>query len=121
MRLEVKFHQKYTPTTSGCWLWKGHLNNNGYGRFYTEPGSCYAHRWAYTRWVGPIPEGFQIDHLCRVRHCVNPSHLEAVTPPGKHPTRHCWRSSKSAHSLSTRALLRQSEHLRKPHYRQTRL
>jgi hypothetical protein len=40
----------------------------------------YAHRWSYEHFVGPIPEGLHIDHLCRVRRCVNPDHLEPVTP-----------------------------------------
>lgn len=65
----------------GCWIWHGSKNSRGYGRFY--PGrplpSVYAHRWSYERFVGRIPAGLQIDHLCRVKHCVNPAHLEPVT------------------------------------------
>lgn len=60
---------------SGCWLWCGTLNRKGYGYF----GGHGAHRLAYEWFVGPIPAGLQIDHLCRTRHCVNPAHLEAVT------------------------------------------
>lgn len=59
----------------GCWLWEGAQNGGGYGRFKNE----IAHRYAYTVVVGPIPEGLELDHLCRVHGCVNPSHLEAVT------------------------------------------
>jgi len=51
----------------------------GYGTFYLDGRSQKAHRVAYELLVGPIPEGLTLDHLCRVRHCVNPDHLEPVT------------------------------------------
>ena len=70
-----RFERRYVVAESGCWLWTGPLNNTGYGCF----ARTSAHRWAYAAMVGPIPDGYQIDHLCRVRRCVNPSHLEAVT------------------------------------------
>ena len=62
--------------TNSCWLWQAAVNDEGYGRFGP---SEYAHRWAYEFCVGPLPDGLQIDHLCRVRNCVNPDHLEPVT------------------------------------------
>ena len=58
-----------------CWLWTAHIDRDGYGRFER----IGAHRWAYEFAIGPIPDGMQIDHLCRVRRCVNPAHLETVT------------------------------------------
>jgi hypothetical protein len=64
--------------TETCWLWKGHTVS-GYGMFSIAGKSIYIHRYAYELLVGPIPEGMQLDHLCRVRHCVNPDHLEPVT------------------------------------------
>lgn len=65
--------------TDTCWLWTAALVK-GYGRFYdTDMRPVGAHRWAYELLVGPIPEGLTIDHLCRVRRCVNPDHLEVVT------------------------------------------
>lgn len=64
----------------GCWLWTGHIDKrSGYGRFTSGGRTYYAHRLAYETWVEPIPAGLHIDHLCRVRACLNPSHLEAVT------------------------------------------
>jgi hypothetical protein len=62
-----------------CWQWTDSLATNGYGAFRTPSGSVRAHRWAYEHLVGPIPDGLQLDHLCRNRGCVNPDHLEPVT------------------------------------------
>jgi hypothetical protein len=62
-----------------CWLWTGHVTKNGYGRFHGTPRHVLAHRFFYEWAVGPVPEGLQLDHLCRVRTCVRPSHLEPVT------------------------------------------
>lgn len=65
----------------GCWLWRATLDTAGYGRFRAAEARSMvsAHRRAYMRLVGPIPEGLVLDHLCRVRNCVNPAHLEPVT------------------------------------------
>lgn len=66
-----------TPT---CWLWTSATNGVGYGRMnFGWQIVEYAHRLAYTWAKGPIPDELEIDHLCRVRNCVNPDHLEAVT------------------------------------------
>jgi hypothetical protein len=63
--------------TAGCWIWQGSIGSvTGYGSLGNES----AHRLSYEIHVGPIPEGMQIDHLCRIRACVNPDHLEVVTP-----------------------------------------
>lgn len=75
-----RFELSYTIDQSGCWLWTGTLTAGGYGQIRSRDfGTMYAHRWAYEHFVGPIPAGLQIDHLCRVRRCVNPAHLEPVT------------------------------------------
>lgn len=67
-------------TTGDCWLWLGAKSHNGYGRNMFRGRRIMAHRIAYLLNVGEIPDGMQLDHLCRVRACVNPSHLEPVTP-----------------------------------------
>lgn len=64
---------------TGCWVWQLGRDRDGYGLKWTPSGTRGAHRVYYGRLVGPIPEGLQLDHLCRVRHCVNPVHLEVVT------------------------------------------
>lgn len=64
----------------GCWLWTAYILVNGYGLFGLRKNKMIlAHRFAYQDAIDQIPSGLVIDHLCRVRHCVNPSHLEAVT------------------------------------------
>lgn len=64
---------------SSCWHWIGHVNPNGYGWFSEGGKPILAHRWAYQHFIGPIPDGHHIDHLCRTRDCAKPDHLEAVT------------------------------------------
>jgi hypothetical protein len=77
---EDRFRERMQPTSTGCILWTGHLNWNGYGRVTYKGRLAGAHRVAYEIFKGPIPDGLQLDHLCRVRNCVNPEHLEPVTP-----------------------------------------
>ena len=68
-------------TEQECWIWTGDTDTGGYGRLYVsrDRTSVAAHRYAYELLIGPIPAGLQLDHLCRVRACVNPAHLEPVT------------------------------------------
>lgn len=64
----------------GCWIWRGALKpGSGYGCLTVDKKVVYSHRVMYELLVEPIPEGLTIDHLCRVRACCNPSHLEPVT------------------------------------------
>lgn len=72
--------ERFVLRTPACWLWTGSLDHGGYGSI-KQTGTCVlrAHRVSYEKYIGPIPEGLQLDHLCRNRACVNPAHLEPVT------------------------------------------
>lgn len=100
--VEERFWAKVSPEpNSGCWLWVACVDWDGYGQFHAAKQTT-AHRFSYEMHKGPIPDGLQIDHLCRVTCCVNPDHLEAVTA-GENARRsmsfagrnarktHCWR------------------------------
>ena len=66
------------PVT-GCWLWVGATNRKGYGKVAYEGRDRLVHCVVYEVLVGPIPDGLQLDHLCRTKACANPAHLEPVT------------------------------------------
>lgn len=68
-----------TSDPRGCWLWQGTVNSKGYGQIRIASKAHRTHRLAYRLVVGDIPDGLCLDHLCRVRHCCNPDHLEPVT------------------------------------------
>lgn len=67
------------PNT-GCWLWVGNVDVGGYGRMRVEYRLTYAHRMSFSLFRKSIPAGFVVDHVCRVRSCVNPDHLRLATP-----------------------------------------
>jgi len=73
--LSRTWQPKRQDDPNSCWLWTSYRTPNGYGL----SGGVYVHRAAYKAFVGAIPAGLHIDHLCRVRACYNPAHLEAVT------------------------------------------
>jgi len=75
---EERFWRKVRKTDT-CWLWPN-PKENGYGETYRNGRTVYAHRAAYVLVKGPIADGHQVDHLCKVRNCVRPDHLEAVSP-----------------------------------------
>lgn len=82
--LAERLLSRVKETASGCWEWQGYTRQDGYARVTIRPTPTtqethLAHRLAYETWVGPIPEGLVIDHVCRNRACINPSHLEVVT------------------------------------------
>lgn len=62
-----------------CWEWQGYVTPAGYGKIKRGDRTVYVHRYAYELKRGPIPEGLAIDHMCHVRACVNPTHLQPVT------------------------------------------
>ena len=70
-------HVRVDP--DGCWVWTASKNHGGYARIGVDGRTLMAHRLMYEAMVGPIPDGLQLDHLCRNRACVNPAHLEPVT------------------------------------------
>lgn len=74
-----RFRSKVRVTESGCWEWLSTIQENGYGTYTVRNQTMRAHRIAYEHFIGPIPDDLQTDHLCRVRKCVNPAHLELVT------------------------------------------
>jgi hypothetical protein len=69
---------RYTVDEKGCWIWNGAVHKSGYGQVKWEGQSTVAHRVIYKLTKGEIPKGLVIDHLCSVKLCVNPEHLEAV-------------------------------------------
>lgn len=73
----IRYELSYIPEpNSGCYLWMGYLDQKGYGRIKINGKSFKAHKFAYEHFIGPVAEGLELDHLCRIRCCVNPWHLE---------------------------------------------
>lgn len=84
-RIEPHFWANVTVDGNGCWIWTACRVPTNYGQVTRHINGVRkkfgTHRYTYERLVGPIPEGLQLDHLCRVRPCCNPAHLEPVTGP----------------------------------------
>lgn len=92
---DIERFDRYVDTTEDCWKWKGSLTAAGYGLFTSNYQNQYAHRWAYELFVGPVPDGLDIDHECHNRAfnlglcsggskcphraCCNPAHLAPAT------------------------------------------
>lgn len=80
-----RFMKYVMPVTeTGCWLWTGGLQGNGYGHFNLKKingiqPKILAHRWSYKYHKGPIEDGLELDHICSIKSCVNPEHLRPVT------------------------------------------
>lgn len=73
-----RFFRRVVENETGCWIWTGARHPHGYGHFKVAGAVMVAHRWAYELMRCEIPADLQIDHLCHVRECVNPWHLEPV-------------------------------------------
>ena len=93
--VRVRFDAKYDIREDGCWIWTASTATNGYGCFWDGVKLVRAHRWSYENSVGPIPAELQLDHLCRVRACVNPDHLEPVTNGENQVRRYLWERSQA--------------------------
>lgn len=75
-----KFLEKIALGPTGCWLWLGTINREGYGLVWTDENpQCFAHRHAWSLSGRSLPEGMHVHHRCRVRRCVNPDHLDLLT------------------------------------------
>jgi len=76
---QMRFWSKVDKQFLGCWLWSSTVGKKGYASFRAQGKTSTAHRFIYQVFNGPVGKDSHVDHLCRVRHCVNPSHLEAVS------------------------------------------
>lgn len=102
--------EKIEVAPSGCWLWTAGLLHDGYAALWWDGACQRAHRVIYELLVGPIPEGLEPDHTCRVKHCVNPDCLEPVThaenvarsPIGAAPMRRARTSCPEGHPYDER-------------------
>lgn len=80
-RLTASYAVGSMPIVNGepCWWWKGTSSSGGYGMIYRDGRRIQAHVATYEYYVGKVPDGLELDHLCRSPSCVNPAHLEPVT------------------------------------------
>lgn len=91
-----RFWDKVEFAPNGCWFWLGAVSDTGYGNIRNDEGrTVLAHRFAYRDLGREIEEGQQLDHTCEVKTCVNPSHLQPVTPKA-HAAKHRERQLVSA-------------------------
>lgn len=74
--IEVRLLERIVQTDTSCWIWQG--SGVRYGALRVDGRMRLAHRVSYETFVGPIPDGLELDHLCRTPKCINPAHLEAV-------------------------------------------
>ena len=76
---DVQRFMRRVKVTNNCWLMQGAKNQDGYVQFQYQKTRIMSHRFSYIVFESDIPDGLEIDHLCRVKNCVNPDHLEPVT------------------------------------------
>ena len=73
-----RLREKFIKAPSGCWIWIGARVPDGYGQTWRDRRAVRAHRVIFEAVCGPVPAGLELDHLCHVRRCVNPLHLQPV-------------------------------------------
>lgn len=78
LRERLEFRRILIPF-SECWYWAGHHDKDGYASIAVDGRTRHAHRVSYEEYIGPVPDGLQLDHTCRNRGCINPRHVEPVT------------------------------------------
>lgn len=88
-----RFWAKIKVDINNCWLWQGKLNDSGYGKMRINGKDMRIHRFAYELYKAKIPKGLVLDHLCRVRNCANPEHLEPVTRAENTRRGTAWKTS----------------------------
>ena len=76
---DIQRFMSKVKNTNNCWIWLAGKQGGGYGQFRVNGKTLLSHRISYELFKDDIPYGLELDHLCRVRHCVNPEHLEVVT------------------------------------------
>lgn len=86
LRVEMRFGRQIRPggQDGECWEWTGFINEGGYGRDEVNRRKYYVHRWAWMHFVGPIPDGHEMDHMCGFTACLRPGHLQPLTPAAHH-------------------------------------
>ncbi len=107
--IEDRFMESVKFRVDGCWTWTGARQPEGYGKFELEGRTRVAHRVSYELFIGPIPEGMHLDHLCHEPSCVNPDHLEPV-PPIENYKRE-WKRRRNAEPPTVNAPRRRSTKL----------
>ena len=107
--LETLLARTERVTESGCWLWTGPLDRAGYGTVWFRGKATKSHRAVYICTTGTDPVGLDLDHVCRVRCCVNPFHLDPVTHAEnmrRSPLIRAWNEKRKAAPLCSRGHVR---------------
>ncbi len=102
----------YVIQESGCWEWTGSKTQKGYGQAWNAEKKRIelAHRWVWEQTNGPIPSGYEFHHACANKPCVNPAHLELVTPKEHYDRDGAWREGRQAASQANGARIRAKTH-----------
>lgn len=100
----------YKINDHGCWLWQGAVSTQGYARMSVRRKTVSVHALVYEAKYGPIAEGLEFDHVCRVRQCINPDHLEPVTSAENTRRGERWRRDEKGRLLSSSRVVLPGSH-----------